>query len=500
MQMSKTRYSDRYFEHNFSSNELGSKTAKGGVVMLVSQFFRFALQLVSTVILARIIPPEGFGLFGMVLVVVNFANTLKDMGLAQATIQREVITEAEVSNLFWFNFIISCSFGLVIITISPAIAEFFGQSELILLCMIMSVPLILQAVGIQHRALIARSFDFRSLALIDISSQLLGVLCAIAAAILGLGYWALAIQIVVSSGGELVIVLLLTRWFPRWYDTTISIKSYLSYGLNLAGANFLNYAARSTDNIIIGRISTAHDLGVYTKAYQLLLMPMAQINGPATKVALPYLSRFQSDPKAFRKAYINCLFAISFMTIPIVGFMFIASHDIIITVLGMQWTGAVIVFQILMPAVFVSATNVATGWVYQSLGTTNRQLLWTLYSTPIMILCMLLATRWGMLGVAFGVSLSMFLLRPFGIIYCFKGTPLRVGDFYRTILPPSMMALLASTLLMIVNDVITYHGVSPIIMLMLKLFIYVLIFCLLESIIFRGRNFLKVMVFWRLLK
>ena len=102
--MNNSRYSDRYFKCHVSSNDLERKTAKGGVVLIAAQFLRFIIQVISTVVLARIISPEGFGLFGMVLVVVNFANTLKNAGLSEATIQRKEITVSEVSNIFILRF------------------------------------------------------------------------------------------------------------------------------------------------------------------------------------------------------------------------------------------------------------------------------------------------------------------------------------------------------------------------------------------------------------
>lgn len=497
--MKNSRYSDRYFEHHFSSSDLERKTAKGGVVLITAQFLRFFIQVISTVILARIISPEGFGLFGMVLVVVTFVNTLKNAGLSEATIQRKEITVPEVSNIFWINLLICTFFGLFVLGVSPLISSFFDQPELLILCMSMSIPLVLQGVSIQYRALITRSFEFKSLACVDVFSQLIGTIFAIVSALNGLGYWALVVQVLTSAGVEMAMLILITRWLPQRYDTRVSVRPFLSYGFNLAGANLLNYTARSVDNIIIGRTSSAYDLGVYIKAYQLLLMPVAQINNPATKVALPYLSRYQADSSAFREAYKNCLFAISFLTIPIIGFMSVASNEIILVVLGPKWVDAVLVFQVLLPAVFVTATNVATGWVYQSLGTTRRQLLWTLFATPFMVFAMLFAARWGMLGVAVSVSLSMFLLRPFGIMYCFRGTPLGLADFYKTILSPTLMAFLASFFVIYTENIVLNVG-PPLFLLILKLLIYVLFFCLLELIMYRGCNFSKIKKFWRIVR
>ena len=222
----------------------------------------------------------------------------------------------------------------------------------------------------------------------------------------------------------------------------------LRFGGNLTGFTTINYFSRNLDNLLIGRFWGAQQLGLYTRAYQLMGLPIDQINEPITSVAVPSLSRLTDSPESYRKAYLRMLEKIALLTMPIVVLMIVTSDWIIRIVLGSQWIGATQIFVLLgITALFQPIAN-TTGWLLISQGRTNHMLQWGLISGPIIMASIVAGLPWGAVGVAASYAFTrVFIVDP--LLYWFVGRrgPVRTIDFYRTIAPfvcSSVCALLAS--------------------------------------------------------
>src|ERR1043165_5023490 len=120
---------DRYFNTEGLRADLGARTARGGAVTFASQGFKFFAGLGATMVLGRLLRPTDYGLIGMVAVVTGFVSMFKDLGLFLATVQREEITPAQVSTLFWVNVVLSVGVGLLTAAISPAVPWFSSSGE-----------------------------------------------------------------------------------------------------------------------------------------------------------------------------------------------------------------------------------------------------------------------------------------------------------------------------------------------------------------------------------
>jgi len=483
------KYSDQYFESPDCEKSLAQSTARGGAVMMGGQGARFVMQLASTMVLARLLTPDDFGLIGMVTVILNFLNMFKDFGLSQATIQRSKITRQEISNLFWLNLAVSLFLGCIVAVTAPLVARFYSRPELTHITVVLALFLIFQGIVLQHRALLTRRMKFVHLAGIDVFSMLTGVIVAILMAWYGYSYWALVGQVGGTVLADCVGVIVLCRWqpsIPRW---KVSVRPYMKYGLNLAGFNLLNFFSRNADNIMIGHKMGGGALGLYAKAYSLLMLPIIQVNTPMTKVMLPALSRLQSDPERYRLAYLRAISVVISVTFPIVGFFWVASDNLILLLLGDKWLGAIPIFNALIPAAFISALNVTTGWVFLSQGTTNRQLKWTLFAAPLHVLFMFLGLHWGAVGVAWGVSISFCLVRIPYYIFTFKGTPILLRD---------VLVVISKTLsVVLVAGMISFYIVYPTVLienlilnLVFQFVVYSMILCCFDLAMFRRNGIL----------
>jgi O-antigen/teichoic acid export membrane protein len=231
----------------------------------------------------------------------------------------------------------------------------------------------------------------------------------------------------------------------------------LSFGAHLTGFNIVNYVHRNLDKMLIGRSFGAASLGIYAKAYQLLLLPIHQVNNPITSVAVPALSRLQDDPERYRRFYRRGVFLTVTVSMPAVAFLCVAAEQAVLTLLGDQWLGCVPIFRALAPAAFIGSFNVATGWVYISLGRTKRQFAWGIFSSIIIAAAFFIGLRWGPLGVAAAYSVAVVATRLPGILYCFAISPLSLADLGAAIWRATLTSLLAGAALLGVDNAVAYN-------------------------------------------
>lgn len=435
-------YSDIYFSKKDDLKNLNKRTIHGGLINLGAQGGRLVLQLGSTMILARLLTPDDFGLVGMVMVLVQLTVFFRDFGLTQATIQRHEITRQQISNLFWFNATISILLALLAIACTPLIVAFYQEPKLAAIIWIIVIGILIEGFGLQHRALMIRALQFPRLAAAEVGSNLFSVCIAVYMAWAGYGYWALVGQSLSGALFRTVFYFWGSGWMPQLPKKNAGTKPFIVYGGHLFGFNIVNYFSRNADGILIGKFIGADMLGYYNNAYRLLMLPLQQINGPLSQSILPMLSRLQHDPENYRKSYYHSLRIVLFLSFLPVGLLLATVDSVILVMLGPQWTESIPIFQALLPAAYISAMNVVTSWVFVSLGTTDRQFKWALLATPLTVLCMVAGLKYGVIGVAAGISFAYVIIRIPYMLYAYKGTPVRFGAVMRIVAYPLFLSLL----------------------------------------------------------
>ena len=205
--------------------------------------------------------------------------------------------------------------------------------------------------------------QFKALAIRDVVAMACGIAVGITLAWLGFGYWSLVAVLFTTSVMNCVLVWTICGWRPGPFRRRVGARGMLAFGGNLTAFNVLNYFSRNFDNILIGRVLGSAPLGIYSKAYGLLMLPISQINMPMASVMLPGLSRLQNDSPEYARLFVSAVRAIALVTIPIVVFSFFFSRDIVLVLLGRKWLPVAPVFQLLAPAALFEAISFAPGWL-----------------------------------------------------------------------------------------------------------------------------------------
>lgn len=432
------------FESGHLSRDLLKKSVRGGMTTMIARWTQFVLQLTGTVVLARLLTPNDYGLIGMVYVVVRFAEMFKTAGLSMATVQKENISPGQISTLFWLNGLISLFLGLCILASAPLMAWFYGRSELTAITAALSPPFIISGLTIQHQALLRRHMRFGSQAVIDIASEIAYLIVTILLALAGWRYWALVCGLLATALSNTLLTFFFCPWIPGAMRKGTGVRGMLWFGGYLTGGNFMNYFAGNADNILIGKFIGADALGLYGKAYKMLKMPISQIRGPMNKVAMPVLSSLQNQPERYVKYYQRLVDIIASLSIPLMLYCAIEADFLVHTLLGQQWLGVVPVFRLLAIAGLIHPVASTRGVVLASMGFSNRYFYFEVFYTIVTVVSYIAGLPFGIKGVAAGYTVGRYLVLIPSLFYCFHKTPITVSLFIRTVASPMLTAFLAA--------------------------------------------------------
>ncbi len=443
-----------------SLGDLKRRSIKNGGITALSHGLNTVIHLVSTVVLSRLLSPAEFGVVAMVMSVTVFAGLFKDLGLSAATIQRENLSHEQLSTLYWINVAAGAALTLALATIAPLVAWFYDRPELTTVTICLALSFVISSFSTQQNALITRQMRFGRQAVASIASAIIGFSITVILALRGFSYWSLAIGTISRTFALTLLLNTLSGWRPGRPRRGTGVTSMLKYGLNLTGFSFVNYFARNLDNVLIGRFAGADALGLYSRAYNLLMLPTSNLRVPMDSVVFPALSRLQNDAVSFRNYYRTATGVLAVTSMPVVGFLFVASEPLIEIALGRQWIGAAGLFSILAIAAFMQPASGFRGTVLTSLGLARRHLEQGLISAAVTCAGFAIGVQWGATGVATAYAITSVLLTFPMHVYSFKDTPVGVRDFIDSITPAGIASLAAAAGTYILRA-IALHSVDP---------------------------------------
>ena len=430
---------------NIPTDSLKGRTVRGGAVTAAAQAACFILQMGSTMVLARLLTPSDYGLMAMVMVLTSAINVFRDGGLSTGTVQKESITHEQVSTLLWINIGLGCFLGLVTVAAAPVMVRVFQEPKLLPITFALATTFPLSALTIQHEALLNRQMRFTALAVIETVAIAAGIGVGIVMGIKGFGYWALVCMTLAMTLAKVVALALTVRWLPGLPQPRCGVGSLLRFGACLTSSKLMVYLFRNADNALIGWWWGAGPLGLYSKAYGLLMLPINQVNAPMSGVAIPALSRVQGDPERVRRIFLHGYAILASIILPTVLFLTIFTDAVILVMLGQQWKASIILFRLLAPAALVGALALnPLSWLFIATGRPDRQFRFFILWSGVLIVALVLGVRFGPTGVAAGYSIISACLALPLCMYALRGTSIRLEDLANTLKAPATAALVAA--------------------------------------------------------
>jgi O-antigen/teichoic acid export membrane protein len=430
----------------------------------MQQAVKITLQILSAVVMSRILKPADFGVYAMVTPIAAFVGLFQDMGLQQAVIQRKDITPALINRLYWLNFTATVILAVILICISPLVAWFYHDDRVILLTASLSVPIVLGGIVYQHHAVMQRNLQFQRLAFMDCVCAVTQFVVAVATAWIWRSYWSFWIGGVAAI---LVFGLMATRW-SGWRPGKPTLRGdtggMLKFGLNMMGANLVNYFSRNVDKMLIGRSLGPIELGFYDRAYKLLLFPIYGIYGPLMGIMMPVLSRLQHDPARMRLAYYRFVGLVTLVAMPGIGIALAAPKEVVELLLGKQWLQTADIFAWLGAVALFQPMTMTLNTLLVAKGKTQIIFYTTAVLAVTTVVAFMIGLQDGAVGVARAFTIEEYCCRlPLQLWVVTRSADVRIRDLMIRWLP----LMVSVGVLIFAVDALRQLGVTGIYLLLI---------------------------------
>lgn len=345
-----------------------TKTRTGIIWSFINQGGAQVLNLIITFILARLVSPEEFGTIAMVTVFTGFAIRFVDFGFSASLIQKKEVSQNDINTVFFFNVISGIVLTILFFFLSPFIAEFYDVEILSVLTKALSIIFLITAITGVNKALITKDINFKLSSIIFLVSLILSSALAIFLAFKGFGVWSILIKLVSQ---ELFTSILYFIYYPvhqKFKLNKESFNSMFKMGRNVAGDSIINYWSRNADNLLIGKMLNGAALGIYSKAYAIMLLPLTNFSRVISRVMFPSFSLIQDNLLEIKRIYLNATKVIAFLTFPMMGGLAILSEEFVLTAFGPNWVEMIPLVSILSVLGASQSILSLNGVIYNSLG------------------------------------------------------------------------------------------------------------------------------------
>lgn len=407
-----------------------TSAVRGGMVVVVGQACKLGIQLAGLVILARLLTPEDFGLVAMVAVVLAMGNLFRDFGMSTAALQARELSQQQASNLFWVNAALGMVVTIAVAASAPLLVIIFGEPRLYLIAPACALPLLANSLQVPAQVQLSRNFRFVALVVTDVASQLVALALAVGSAVAGWAYWALVVQLVAAAVTLLVTRFCVARWMPslprRGHDSLALVRA----GGHIGGAQALSYVATNADNLMIGSLWGAADLGNYSNAYKLQSMPTVGLMTPLTNVVIPALNRARDAGKDTVHRLLTLQVVVGLAVAWLYAIGAATAPEVIYVALGEGWEPAVSIFMILCLGSSIHGLSYVNYWVYLHTGETRGLLNSNFATKPISVALIVGAAFVSMEAVAWAYNLGLAFTWLFATWYLGRKTGWKTAPFF----------------------------------------------------------------------
>lgn len=432
------------------------------------QAARVGAQLLSLLVLSRLLAPSDFGLIAMTLTITNFAMLIRDLGTGAAIVQNAVLQPTTTLTAHWSNCIIGLALGLLLIALAMPIAGFFQSAEVQPLLQLLALMFPILGSTTVHQALLERASRFALLARIEITSIILGFIVAVAAALGGLGAYSFVLQSLTIAIASAVQMWIASDLHPKWYWGRAQARELWQFSGNLLGFNVVNYFARNADAIIIGRMLGAATLGPYSVAYRLMLFPLQNLTYVAARALLPVMSRSQDAIPKLGEMYLRTLSVIAFFTAPLMTGLFVLREPFVDVALGDGWALVAVITAWLAPVGFMQSLVSVGGTIFTALGRTEVLFRLGMFSAVLHVTAFLLGVRYGIAGIACAYLIASVINATVCFRVLFGLLHLKMTLLLSTIAPAIVRSLVMGVIVYVIQHELSIHSMPPLVQLIVS--------------------------------
>ena len=305
------------------------------------------VQFLVSIILARLLSPEEYGVVGVILIFVTIANVLVQNGFSTALIQKRKVDDTDFSSVFFFNMAVSAVIYLVLFLAAPGIAYFYHNQEMTALVRVLAVVLFPGGVISIQNAYVSRNMEFKGLFISSFAASMISGAISIFMAFRGLGVWALVWQQIGYYFFYMLILFMSISWKPRLMFSFLRIKTMFAFGWKLLCASLLDTVYNNIYGLVIGRIYNESMLGNYNRGEQFPKLIVSNLGAAIQSVMLPVLSASQDEPEQVKSMLRRAITVSSYLVLPMMAGLIAVARPMVLLLLGEKWLPCVPFLQIM---------------------------------------------------------------------------------------------------------------------------------------------------------
>lgn len=422
------------------------------IELAFDSIFKFAIKL----ILAKLLLPEDFGLLGMCAIFIGITQSISQLGMNAALIQRKDNASSEIlfNTAFWTNLIFSLViFVLIAFIFSPLISGFYNQPILNKIIPALSLSILVQPFSLIHITILTRSLDFKSLSKAYNLSTLVSGITAIILAYMGFGVWSLVVDYLLATSLVFFFIRFYIRWTPKIEWKKVYFKRIFGFGIFATGTSLIRVVSGNIDYLIIGKLLGSTLLGSYTLSFMLSKQLKDFLSRAINKVMYPVFSQLQDNSARLKQLFLSILKINSLILYPIMMYLIYFANDIILVFFGEKWIESILPLQILCLATMVDLLGNASDTLLRAKGKPDLELkIMTAVNLVVLVPGLILGVTFlGLVGAAIAVFVNTVFFVGLSLIAINKEVGLNHRDIFLSIKSSTIGVSLSTMLCLILN-------------------------------------------------
>ena len=443
-----------------SKDNLKSKTINSLVWDLSGSLGKQISAFVLSIMLARLLEPEEFGIVAMAMVFVSITDVFIEVGFTQGLVQRKNITDGHFNSVFIFNLIVSFFFAILLFCLSKPIGKFYESKDIEMIIMYLSPIPIIGALGKVHSSILIRSLNFKSLTIRDIISTIVGGIVGVIAAFYDFGAYSLVFKTYAAVSVGVIALWYRSNWVPSLKFSYPKLRELMSFSFYIFLDNMLRQIFNKINTLFIGKVFSPGVLGLFNRAESLNLMVSSYTSDSLRKIIFPVLSSIQDDKKRFDRIFFKAMNLAGAASTLLAGILYFAAEPIIIILLTEKWAESIPIFKIL---VFSTLTMPLTSLIARSIiskGFSKVKFKMGIIQRILLLLPFPLALLYGINFFAFGIVLAKLTILIVYVFFAVNYLKISLKKLLLNIFKPFIPLLIC---VIVLGYILDFKNINPII-------------------------------------
>ncbi len=437
---------------------LRKQATSGMVWTFAQQFGNQIVGFIVSMILARILLPEEFGLIGMIAIFISIGQALINSGLTQSLIRSKELDQEDFSTVFFFNLFASTLIYILIFFLAPLISNFYDQDILTPLVRLYCITFIIGAFASVQRARLTKNMNFKTQTIIAIPSTIFGGIVGVSMAYMNYGVWSLVWSNIASSVLVTTQFWIYSKWSPSFIFNLAKFKDHFNFGYKLTLSSLLTKIFDNIYLIVIGKFFSANQVGFYTRAETMKQLPVTNISNTLNKVTYPLFASIQDDDLRLKRVYKQLMQMVVFVIAPTLMFLAVLAEPTFRFLFTEKWLPAVPYFQILCATGILYPIHAYNLNILKVKGRSDLFLKLEVIKKIIIVITIVLALQFGILALLYGQVFTSIMAFFVNTHYTGKYINYTAWEQSKDIIPILLLAVISGAVIFILDHYLKIYG------------------------------------------